>query len=124
MNYLNQMLNESTDYWDIVGKMWGETTAQAVRWVVTALLIAGVIVGTILVMFKIISGAMTMNKEQDCGLGQALKESTKPMIKFIILIAVAGIAIPLLWNFLFPFLVAQGWKPTPAPTLAIINNFI
>ncbi len=59
-------------------------------------MIAGVLVGVIIVTFKIVSGAMTMNKETDCGMGQALKESAKPMIKFIILIAVAGISIPLL----------------------------
>ena len=64
--------------------------------------------GIILVMFKIISGAMSLNKEKDCGMGEALKESSKPMIKFIILILIAGIAIPLLWNFLVPFLIKQG----------------
>lgn len=113
-------MSNAKDYWEVLAQMWGETTATAVHWVVNALLIAGVLVGTIIVTFKIVSGAMTMNKEQDCGMGQALKESTKPMVKFIILIAVAGISIPLLWNFLFPFLVAQGWKPEPTKLISLL----
>ena len=99
------------DYWDIVAKMWGKTTANAVHWIVNAMMIAGVLVGVILVVFKIVSGAIALNREQDCGIGQALKEASKPMVKFILLIAIAGISIPLLWNFLFPFLIAQGWNP-------------
>jgi hypothetical protein len=71
-------------------------------------MIAGVMVGVILVVFKIVSGAIALNREQDCGIGQALKEASKPMVKFILLIAIARISIPLLWNFLFPFLIAQG----------------
>lgn len=102
------------DYWDIVAKMWGKTTADAVHWVVNAMMIAGVMVGVILVVFKIVSGAIALNREQDCGIGQALKEASKPMVKFILLIAIAGISIPLLWNFLFPFLIAQGWNPEPS----------
>ncbi len=39
------------------------------------------------------------------------------MVKFILLIAIARISIPLLWNFLFPFLIAQGWN------LNTPNNF-
>ena len=102
------------DYWDIVAKMWGKTTANAVHWIVNAMMIAGVLVGVILVVFKIVSGAIALNREQDCGIGQALKEASKPMVKFILLIAIAGISIPLLWNFLFPFLIAQGWNPEPS----------
>ena len=82
--------------------------ANAVYWIVNAMMIAGVLVGVILVVFKIVSGAIALNREQDCGIGQALKEASKPMVKFILLIAIAGISIPLLWNFLFPFLIAQG----------------
>ena len=78
------------------------------HWIVNAMMIAGVLVGVILVVFKIVSGAIALNREQDCGIGQALKEASKPMVKFILLIAIAGISIPLLWNFLFPFLIAQG----------------
>ena len=107
------------DYWDIVAKMWGKTTANAVHWIVNAMMIAGVLVGVILVVFKIVSGAIALNREQDCGIGQALKEASKPMVKFILLIAIAGISIPLLWNFLFPFLVAQGWNPES--TTKLIN---
>ncbi len=57
--------------------------------------------------FKIVSGAIALNREQDCGIGQALKEASKPMVKFILLIAIVGISISLLWNFLFSFLTAQ-----------------
>ena len=47
------------DYWDIVAKMWGKTTANAVHWIVNAMMIAGVLlVGVILVVFKIVSGAI------------------------------------------------------------------
>lgn len=99
------------DYWDIVVKMWGKTTANAVHWIVNTMMIAGVLVGVILVVFKIVSGEIALNREQDCGIWQALKEASKPMVKFILLIAIAGISIPLLWNFLFPFLIAQGWNP-------------
>jgi hypothetical protein len=81
---------------------------NAVHWIVNAMMIAGVLVGVILVVFKIVSGAIALNREQDCGIGQALKEASKPMVKFILLIAIARISIPLLWNFLFPFLIAQG----------------
>ena len=81
---------------------------NAVHWIVNAMMIAGVLVGVILVVFKIVSGAIALNREQDCGIGQALKEASKPMVKFILLIAITGISIPLLWNFLFPFLIAQG----------------
>ena len=51
------------DYWDIVAKMWGKTTANAVHWIVNAMMIAGVLVGVILVVFKIVSGAIALNRE-------------------------------------------------------------
>ena len=109
------------DYWDIVAKMWGKTTANVVHWIINAMMIAGVLVGVILVVFKIVSGAIALNREQDCGIGQALKEASKPMVKFILLIAIAEISIPLLWNFLFPFLIAQGWNPDTPNNLSNLN---
>lgn len=109
------------DYWDIVAKMWGKTTANAVHWIVNMMLIAGVMAGVILVVFKIVSGAIALNREQDCGIGQALKEANKHMVKFILLIAIAGISIPLLWNFLFPCLIAQGWNPDTPNNLSNLN---
>ena len=108
------------DYWDIVTKMWAKTTANAVHWIVNAM-IAGILVGVILVVFKIVSGAIALNREQDCGIGQALKEASKPMVKFILLIAIAGISIPLLWNFLFPFLISQGWNPDTPNNFSSLN---
>ena len=51
------------DYWDIVAKMWGKTTANAVHLIVNAMMIAGVLVGVILVVFKIVSGAIALNRE-------------------------------------------------------------
>lgn len=57
------------DYWDIVDKMWGKTTVNAVHWIINAMIIAGVLVGIILVVFKIVSGAIALNREQDCGIG-------------------------------------------------------
>lgn len=85
------------------------------------MMIAGVLVGVILVVFKIVSGAIALNREQDCGIGQALKEASKPMVKFILLIAITGISIPLLWNFLFPFLIAQGWNPDTPNNFSSLN---
>jgi hypothetical protein len=32
------------------------------------MMIAGVLVGVILVVFKIVSGAIALNREQDCGI--------------------------------------------------------
>ena len=65
--------------------------------------------------------AIALNREQDCGIGQALKEASKPMVKFILLIAIAGISIPSLWNFLFPFLIVQGWNPDTPKNLSNLN---
>ena len=108
------------EFWKDVEKIWGKQVTDAVHWSVNALLFAGIAVGIILVMFKIISGAMALNKEKDCGMGEALKESAKPMVKFIILILVAGISIPLLWNFLVPFLIKQGWGEDKAVALSML----
>lgn len=41
------------DYWDIVVKMCGKTTANAVHWIVNAMMIAEVLVGVILVVFRL-----------------------------------------------------------------------
>ena len=43
------------------------------------------------------------------------------MVKFILLIVIAGISIPLLWNFLFPFLITQGWNPDTPNNLSNLN---
>ena len=43
------------------------------------------------------------------------------MVKFILLIAIAGRSISLLWNFLFPFLIAQGWNPDTPNNLSNLN---
>jgi hypothetical protein len=44
-------------------------------------------------------------------LGDALKIAMQGMIKFIVLIAISAIAIPCLWEILFPFLISQGYDP-------------
>ena len=67
------------------------------------------------------SGAIALSREQDCGIGQALKEVSKPMVKFILLIAIVGISISLLWNFLFSFLTAQCWNPDTSNNLSNLN---
>ena len=42
--------------------------ANAVYWIVNAMMIAGVLEGVILVVFKIVSGEIALNREQDCGI--------------------------------------------------------
>ncbi|MDR2369623.1 MAG: hypothetical protein LBD63_03270, partial [Mycoplasmataceae bacterium] len=89
-------------YWQTVEKMWGATTAKAVHWVFTAVYLSAIIVGIILVVFNIVSTTMVQMKENDKALGEALKIGLQGMVKFIVLIAVSAIAIPLLWEILFP----------------------
>ena len=109
MKYILTSTEES--YWDVVAKMWGETAAGVAHWVVNVLFITAAIIGIAVVMFQIVSKAIKLNKEEDVGFGEALKTSSKEMLKYILLIVIAGVAIPILWEFLFPFLVAQGYNP-------------
>ncbi|MCQ2748157.1 MAG: hypothetical protein MJ223_02775 [Mycoplasmoidaceae bacterium] len=46
------------------------------------------------------------------------------MLKFIILVCVAGIAIPLMWEFLFPFLVSLGFDPDKPKAMLNLANCI
>jgi hypothetical protein len=42
------------------------------------------------------------------------------MVKFVILIVCAAIAIPLIWELLVPFLITQGYDPDKK-TLTILS---
>jgi succinate dehydrogenase/fumarate reductase cytochrome b subunit len=57
--------------------------------------IGAVMVGLFFVVFHIISVTMHEMKENDKSVGEALKLGMNGMVKFIILIVVAAIAIPL-----------------------------
>jgi hypothetical protein len=35
------------------------------------------------------------------------------MTKFIIMIIIAAVIIPVMWEFLFPWIISQGYNPTP-----------
>lgn len=101
-------------YWETIEKMWGKSTASAVHWVVNAFLWGAILVGIILVVCNVITVTLTQIREHDKTTSEALKIAFHGVIKYIIGIAIAIIAVPCLWELLVPFLISQGYDPSAA----------
>jgi hypothetical protein len=56
----------------------------------------------VLVMVHILSTAMKEHRNNDRTIGEALKIGMQGMTKFIIMIIIAAVIIPVMWEFLFP----------------------
>lgn len=117
-------MSNGSSYWEIVEKMWGETAAKAVHWVFQAMFLAGVAIGVIMVTYQIFNQAIKLHNEQDMAWKSCFSTAAKSMLKFIILVCVAGIAIPLMWEFLFPFLVSLGFDPDKPKAMLNLANCI